>query len=394
MNRRFLLVLFCLSIGHQLGFAQTYVSGSLQQDESLRTYRIFLPASYEPGQSLPLVINLHGLGSTDVEQILYSRMDAVADSVGFIVVYPQGIELSLNGQTSTHWNAGFGTGIDDLGFLSKLIDRLYTDYQIDLSRVYSTGMSNGGFMSYHLACQLSDRIAAIASVTGAITVLDIANCALERPMPIMQIHGTADPTVPFGGTAPFTPSIPDVVNFWVGHNQCDITPDTLVLPDVDQSDSTTAIRVRYAACDSSVEVHFYIIDGGGHSWPGAEPIPGLNPTNQDFSASEVIWEFFSHYVHPNPAVGTLLSSDPVLDITAFLHPIPNPVADLLRIEVKDRLVNHIRITDLQGRILWQQKQMSPRTRWDIHADSWPGAIYFLHIETEHGHIVQKLIRKN
>lgn len=377
----------------QLLLSQSYQMGSLLHDDSIRTFRVFLPGSYEEGQQLPLVINMHGLGSSDVEQILYSGIDGIADTAGFIVVYPQGIELFFNGQTTSHWNAGFGTGIDDLGFIDKLIDRMYTDYQIDLSRVYATGMSNGGFMSYHLACQLSDRIAAIASVTGAITLFDIANCATERPVPVMQIHGTADPTVPYGGSDLFTPSIPDVVNFWVAQNGCEQEPDTTFLTDIDTTDASTASRLVYGACNDSVEVHFYIIEGGGHSWPGAIPIPGLNPTNQDFSASQVIWEFFSQYTHPNPAAGTILSADEAISAGELIQVFPNPFSDILHLQVHDHSIRRLSIRDIHGRLLWKQDHLLPNQSLELEIPStWPEGMYVLQIETDRGSFVQKLVR--
>jgi hypothetical protein len=157
------------------------------------------------------VLNFHGYTSNDFEQMWYGDFRPIADTAGFLVVHPMGtVDLVGN----THWNVGWGLStVDDIGFTSALIDSLAAQYNINQDRIYSTGMSNGGFMSYQLACELSDRIAAIASVTGSFNVNQLTTCHPDHQMPVMEIHGTADPTVPYDGNALFAP-IPSVVNFW------------------------------------------------------------------------------------------------------------------------------------------------------------------------------------
>ena len=140
----------------------------------------------------------------------YTNFNYISDTAGFIVVYPEGTLL----QGSTHWNVGgwiTGSTTDDVGFSISLLDSISNEYNIDATRVYSTGMSNGGYMSFLLACQMSDKIAAIASVTGSMTPQTYNVCNPQHPTPILQIHGTSDQTVPYLGDPTWTKSIDDIL---------------------------------------------------------------------------------------------------------------------------------------------------------------------------------------
>lgn len=300
--------------------AQTTVTGSFFFGGINRTYRLYVPVTYNAAKATPLVMNLHGYGSNNVEQELYGNFKPIADTAGFLLVHPNGTPDQTN---TNHWN-NFGTSnVDDVGFLSALIDTLAKSYNINQSRVYSTGMSNGGFMSYALACNLSQRIAAVASVTGSMTNAAITACNPSRSTPVMQIHGTADATVPYAGNFLFAP-IENVVALWVTKNNCSSTPVITQVPNTNTVDGCTATHYVYVNGQNGKTVEFYKVNGGGHSWPGA-PI-NLNVTNQDFSASVEIWRFFRKYnlngliagetetpehlslisVSPNPAYGKVL----------------------------------------------------------------------------------------
>jgi len=274
---------------------------TIEHDNQNRKYLLYIPEGYNKKSEWPLVINLHGRGSTNQIQLAYSNFNAVADEHKFMVAYPQGLIGTVEGITGTHWNANFGTGIDDTGFIDVMLDEIYKNYGLDLSKVYAIGMSMGGFMSYTLACDLSDRVAAIASVTGGMTANSIAQCVPLRPVPIVQIHGTADEVVPYWGVDSLPPTVPDVVNFWVTNNQCSTT-DVMEedLPDTNTDDNSTVSLRQYNTCNQKTNVLFYTINNGGHTWPGAFPVATLGNTNKDINASEIIWNFLDSHSHPNP----------------------------------------------------------------------------------------------
>lgn len=202
MKSRTIALIFFLLLTAENAITQNTILGSFMHGGLQRAYRVYVPPAYNPTLSAPLIINLHGYGSNNIEQELYTNFKPIADTAGFIIVHPNGTPDFSN---TLHWNT-FGTStVDDVGFLSALIDTLSTQLNINQSRVYATGMSNGGFMSFQLACQLGNRIAAIASVTGTMTVTNLGTCQPARPLPVMQIHGTADATVPYLGNFFFAP---------------------------------------------------------------------------------------------------------------------------------------------------------------------------------------------
>ena len=274
---------------------------SLIHDGIEREYNLYIPDGYDKNSNWPLVINLHGLGSDRVEQMVYSGFNDLADEYKFMVVYPQGLKLQVGTINSTHWNADFGSGVDDVGFIDAMIEEIYNDFGLEGAQVYATGFSNGGFMSYKLACALSDRIAAIAAVAGSMTIGGLQNCNPQRQVPAMEFHGTADEVVPYEGISGEVNPTPDVVDFWVSNNGCDqINFIEKQLEDIDETDSSTVTLYHYNLCDAKSEVQLFKIDNGGHTWPGSFDIPALGHTNKDIDASALIWEFFSTHIHPNP----------------------------------------------------------------------------------------------
>ncbi|MEM7655674.1 MAG: T9SS type A sorting domain-containing protein [Bacteroidota bacterium] len=388
------LFVLLISLGGSMGFlsAQT-INKTLDLDGQTREYTVFLPQTYDPlTDSLPLIINMHGLGSDAFQQMLYSNFNTIADTGNFIVVYPQGLTANIGGNIQTHWNANFGSGVDDVGFINRLIDQMFTDYGIDLARVYATGMSNGGYMSYHLACQLSDRIAAIASVTGAMTFPDIANCAIDRNLPVMQIHGTVDDVVPITGTPIVNPAISEVVNFWLQHNNCTADPDTLPIEDIFTFDNASATLFAYETCDSGSAVHYYLVDNGGHTWPGALPIPDLGNTCLDFSASVKIWEFFNRFTHPNPRPGTIISSKDAVQDLAWGKTYPNPTTSTLKIDL-EIATESVQLLDARGQALRSIQSLSPGSTVSWELADLPAGMYLLRVKTEQGQVTQKIMKQ-
>ncbi|MCI1265749.1 MAG: hypothetical protein LKG19_04170 [Saprospiraceae bacterium] len=267
---------------------QTNITKTIIHDSITRDYKIYIPKIYNPNTLTPLVFNLHGYASNNVQQEFYGDFRPIADTANFIIVHPNGTKDPLGNQ---FWNVGFfPSSINDVGFIEALIDTISLLYSVDPTRIYSTGMSNGGFMSHELACQ-STRFAAIASVAGSMTKLRNFQCRPSKLIPILQIHGTADSTVPYLGTVSFLP-IDTLIKFWATQLSCESKPNEInSFPDINRNDGSTAIQYKYNKCLVNNKVELIKVENGAHTWPGA--IFNIGVTCQDFSASKEIWRFFS-----------------------------------------------------------------------------------------------------
>jgi polyhydroxybutyrate depolymerase len=254
-----------------------------------------------------------------------SELSTKADEENFIVVYPEGVASPLNIRT---WNAGDCCGysalndIDDVGFISALIDSLSSNYAIDTLRIYATGMSNGAFMSYRLACELSDKIAAIAPVAGSMA---LDECLPVQSVPIIHFHSYLDSNVPYNGgygdgvSNHYNPPIDSVLSIWSDINGCTIVQDTLV------NDSNYS-HVIWNDCDCNAAIEYYITQDGGHSWPGGNQTIIGDPVSS-LQATDLLWDFFQEHtlicdeflgihetplnekllkVFPNPTTGTFI----------------------------------------------------------------------------------------
>jgi len=300
-----------------ISLAQDSVVKMLDVGSDTREYRLFTP-SIENDEKLPLVLNFHGFGSNAIQQEIYSEMNILAETEKFLVAYPEGL---LNS-----WNVGwvFGTMSDDVEFTAALIDELIATENIDPDRVYATGMSNGGFMSYRLACELNDKIAAIASVTGSMVPAYIPECIPAKAVPVLQIHGTSDETVPYEGFATISISMDSLMSFWTQNNGCDIDPVIEALPDVTVEDLSAVEKITYQNCEAESEVILYRVIAGEHTWPGANILIGV--TNQDISATTEIWQFFKRHTLQN----ALISGVNDLPVRA-INISPNPTIDYITI---------------------------------------------------------------
>jgi len=354
----------------------------MNYENTSRNFLVHFPPGFTNAQHLPIVFNLHGYGSDAAQQEFYSRMSETSDANNFVVVYPNGIANS--------WNSGFVTPYnsspDDVGFISKIIDTLYTLYNIDLTRVYSCGMSNGGFQSYRLACDLENRIAAIASVTGATTALQALNCSLSRKIPVLEIHGTADPLVPYGGSTGIK-SVEETIDFWVGKDLCSAVNDTVQYPDTDPNDSSTVERIHYASCGSGTEVMFYKITGGGHTWPNAYIDYIYGPTNRDFDASQEIWNFFNRFTLNGP-VSEIESINNKIDFEIF----PNPSSGKFNFQIMNYGFEEpmkIEVFDVVGNKILERKISSSS---ELNLSAFGNGIYFLKAEGKNFVLTKKIIK--
>jgi len=263
-------------------------TGSFMSSGRKREYVLHVPRSYDPAKPTALVISLHGAGLWGAAQRETSQWDRVADQYGFIVVYPSG----EGGGGPRVWHEGGGAEPSrDVRFISELIDTLEARYNIDPRMIYANGLSNGGGMSFALSCTLSDRIAAVGMV-GAALLVPFSWCTDQRPVPMIAFHGTADAAAPYkGGFSWVAPQrfqgVRAFTASWARRNQCGPNP-------VDAVVATDVTRLAYTKCADDAAVVLYTIRGGGHTWPGGQPLPEwfVGRTSNSIDASSLMWGFF------------------------------------------------------------------------------------------------------
>jgi len=247
----------------------------------LREFCWYLPKTYPSSGNPSLVIFLHGANGIAWSQMQTSYFRTIADRENFIFLMPQALQGTFIGSTLYQWNAHYIFPWDDAAFINYLIDYIDTKFQLDRNRVYLTGMSNGGFMTFFAARELQDRIAAIAPIAGLISMNVFQGYTLNRPMPLCYMHGTDDNIVVMNGS----PSLQEVLDLYKGFNGCTGAPQITDLPDINTNDQSS---VRLHQYSGNAEIFYYEIIGGGHSIPGVEP-----GANMDINAFEEIWKFFS-----------------------------------------------------------------------------------------------------
>ena len=285
--------------------AEPLISGDhtrvLQVDGRERSYLVHVPPTYDPKKPTPIVLVLHGAGTNAQIMVRFCGMNKKADEAGFVAVYPNGTGTA--GLFLTFNSGGLSSKMaegrpNDTTFVAKLLDDLATAVNVDPKRVYATGMSNGGMMCYRLASELSDRIAAVAPVSGTMAIPDYKP---KRPVPVMHFHGTADSIVPFGGPSIGTPkfltfkSVEETVHLCAKADGCPETPVVEDLPDK-ADDGTRVKRKTYGPGKDGAEVVLFEIEGGGHTWPGQEPpVRFIGKSTKDISANDLMWEFFKKH---------------------------------------------------------------------------------------------------
>lgn len=248
---------------------------------------------------------MHGGGGNarGIIDITRGRFNELADAENFYVVYPTGFDKGWNDGRVDVRSTAHRENIDDVGFLKRVIDNIAAEYPIDRKRIFSTGLSNGAFMSYRLACELSGTILAIAPVTAQLSKDLLPSCKPTNPVGVLIINGTEDPIVPYnGGTVEVfwskrgeILSTDATLEFWAAHNQCASRPVVIELTDRDPDDKTRVDHVRYAACANGRDVELLRVRGGGHTWPGGAPFLGerlVGRVSNDLNACDAIWKFF------------------------------------------------------------------------------------------------------
>jgi|JYMV01.1.fsa_nt_gi polyhydroxybutyrate depolymerase len=292
MNYKIGLLLISIIFNFTISYAQY---DSIPYGGYDRTYNLHLPTGYTGSTSIPLIIALHGGGHSAIEIESMSGLSLKADLENFIVVYPEGVKGPLSNART--WNAGECCGyasfanIDDVGFIDALITILTSQYNIDTTRIHATGVSNGGFFAYRLACELSNKIASIAPVASSMT-LDY--CTPDRPVSIIHFHSVNDTRVPYQGgvgsgfATHYNPPIDSILNIWSNINVCLNIDETII------SNGLYTYR-NWSNCECGNEIIYYLTQDGGHSWPGGIPTATGDSVSNYINATDLMWDFFQQH---------------------------------------------------------------------------------------------------
>jgi polyhydroxybutyrate depolymerase len=339
-----------------------------------------MPSAYDGITPLPLVIAMHGGFGSGTQLENQSQLTVKAEQEGFIMVYPDGTG------TIRTWNAGgccgsaMNNNIDDVGFIDALLDELIANHAIDTTRIYATGMSNGGFMSYRLACELSERIAAIAPVSASMT---IAECQPTRSVPVISFHSYQDSSVPYlggegdGVSNHYNSPQDSVLTAFALHADCAVLRDTL------QHDATMTV-VRWHECDCQQEMIHYLTQDGGHSWHGGTGTGIGDPPSTAVSANELMWDFFQQH----PLGCELTTGIAAAPLQVGTHVFPNPTSD--RLSVIGKGLTHLTVLDLGGRVVLSHSS-SPRDLVEVDLGTLAPGTYTLLAGEEDGHLISTRI---
>ena len=263
-------------------------------DNLSRSYQIYVPSIYSESEPVPIVFNLHG-GASTASGYLNSigDMRPIADTANFIVIYPQATTDSSGDPT---WHLGGenskSTSVDDVGFVSHIIDEVSSIYSVDLDRIYVTGFSNGGYLAYEIACLLSNRIAGIGSVAGHMFIDTYNYCNPSHPTPLINIHGTEDF---YEGIGEYYLDQNLSNQYWTEYNNTDPDPVITNIENTNTQDGSTVELHTWLNGENEVSVVHYKIIGGGHSYPNLNPSSSKGYENGDIDSNSEIWNFLSRY---------------------------------------------------------------------------------------------------
>lgn len=313
---KFLVMLFCFLCIKQesklktslnnVTYTETLIAGSFIWQGHERSYWLHLPPDKLRNKPLPVLFNLHGGGGTGkgAARLTGNRFNQLADRDGFIVVYPDGLKRRWNDGRKVGAN-NVNEAIDDVGFILEIIKKLSKSYPVDSNRIFTSGMSNGGFMSSRLLCEHPDTFRGGAIVTATIPVGYIQHCKPQTPVAVIVINGTDDPIVPyeggdirlfkFGKKRGEIVSTDDYLKFLQNKNGCSEKVKTVELPDKQKEDGTTVSLTTYTSCSGDGALKLFKIKGGGHTWPGGRqylPKKRIGNTSYEINACDEIWSFF------------------------------------------------------------------------------------------------------
>ena len=270
-------------------------SETISIDGRQRTYVVNLPPNYYESSGFSLVVALHGGGGSSTQFETSSKLTEKANAEGFIVVYPDGTGIIKTWNAGTCCGSAVTNDVNDVHFISSLIDQLISNYKINQKKVYATGHSNGGMMCYRLACELSNKIAAIAP--NASTMVVTQPCNPARPVPILHMHSKLDENVVYTGgygngiSGVYCPPLDSVFNIWSINNNCTNSSQVAI--------SNDYTLTKWLNCSNNADINFYLTNDGGHAWPGGLPGSANGDTpSSAINANDLLWNFFQQYQLP------------------------------------------------------------------------------------------------
>ncbi len=310
LNFRIIFLLFL--VFYSLPAYAQYSYKTILSNNLKRIYRIYLPQSFSLNEHLPVVIVLHGGGSSGKRMSNYIKLHSVADKNRFIAVFPDGVRGNWNDGRKNIDSYAHLNNINDVMFISDIISNLQKEFNIDSNSVFITGISNGSLMAFRLAFEIPGKIRAIATVAGNLPH-ELKNFTLDKKLPLLMINGENDPVMPWngGGIGWGFPKRGNVLSseetftFWSKENGCNEHGKYTQEADI-SNDGTKVFKKEALNCPGNIEVLLYKIQNGGHSWPGAfeyllqERFVGK--TSYDIDAKEIIWTFFKKYIKPLPKI--------------------------------------------------------------------------------------------
>ncbi|MDW9378877.1 T9SS type A sorting domain-containing protein [Chryseobacterium sp. JV558] len=372
MTKKSILFLFLLITG--IFYGQQWQTATIQHSSGLREYSIYVPSNYNSQNPASLVITLHGLGDT-MNNFRNIGFAALAETNNIIVICPQALSDPLSG---TAWNSGAGypfytpnANVDDVGFISSLIDSVKQTYSINPNKVFACGFSMGGFMTERLALFLNDKIKVFASVAGTFGngILPVAAGTPGRPVSIAHFHGTSDATIGYSNNN-FGNSVDQMINYWKNNNLSNSTPVHTLLPNT-ANDGLTVDHYKYTSPSNNSVIELYKVNNADHVW--------LTPQN-DISYTQKIWEFFTQN-SSNLSVSEVLANDREFSVY------PLPAKDFIHLRFPKNYSDiELAIYDLTGKLMLSEKiKLKNNTEYtlDLKAGKLIKGNYLLTVKNDH-----------
>lgn len=383
-----LLIAFSIAFFVQSQAQGTLLEKEIESESQTRTYKLYIPESYDGTIDYPLVINYHAFNGTSNQQMVITGMNEIADTARFLVAYPQALEVfnpAFN-VTGFGWNVVqfLDTTYSDTRFTELMIEDIQAAYAVDSMRIHATGFSFGSEMALSLICELPNVVASVAGVAESLADFVRVTCDPQRPFSMMTIHGTDDNLIPFEGGGGFWSAAIETPAHFAKLNNCDELPIITELEDINVADNSTVTLHEYTNCDANTEVLFYQINDGGHAWPGSGENAGIN---NDINASAEIWNFFQR----NPRVLLSGTKRVVHPTNSLIDLHSNMLINELRVNAKsDEIINY-QLVNLNGKVY---QNGSFRQELYLNIQELPVGLYILVCRASDRIQTEKLVKMN